>query len=213
MKVLGIIQAHSMIAIVDYGMGNVTSVRNALALLGAEGVVTARSEDLERATHIIFPGVGAFSDGMREVRERGLIPLLEKEVLEKKKPFLGICLGMQLLASTGEEGGETKGFGFIPGRTRLLKADGLRLPHIGWNDISIVPQCPLFSGIESRDFYFVHSYVVEPSDMGATAATCTYGETFAAAVQKDNIFGVQFHPEKSQKSGLAVLHNFINLNA
>ena len=202
-----------MIAVADYGMGNVGSVLNALALLGVPAKLTADPKDFSEVTHIILPGVGAFSDGMRELRERGLIPLLEKEVLEKGKPFLGICLGMQLLSSMGEEGGETKGLGFIPGRTRLLKADELRLPHVGWDDISIAPQCPLFSGIESRDFYFVHSYVVEPEDQRATAATCTYGETFAAAVQKDNIFGVQFHPEKSQKSGLAALRNFINLHA
>jgi glutamine amidotransferase len=202
-----------MIAIVDYGMGNIASVQNALALLGAEGVITAHAEDFARATHIILPGVGAYQDGMRELRERGLIPVLQKEVLEKKKPFLGICLGMQLLTSTGEEGGETKGLEFIAGRTRKLSAEGLRLPHIGWNEVTPAGGANLFVGIPSLDFYFVHSYVVEPADSPVTIATCTYGETFAAAIRKDNIFGVQFHTEKSQKSGLTVLRNFINFHA
>ncbi|OGC86108.1 imidazole glycerol phosphate synthase, glutamine amidotransferase subunit [Candidatus Adlerbacteria bacterium RIFCSPHIGHO2_02_FULL_54_18] len=200
-----------MIAVVDYGMGNVASVRNALALLGAEAIITARAEDFERATHIILPGVGAFPDGMRELWERGLIPVLRREVLENQKPFLGICLGMQLLAEAGEEGGDTKGLGFIAGKTRKLTVAGLRLPHIGWDDVTSAPGARLFADIDSRDFYFVHSYVMEPADSAAIAATCTYGEAFAAAVQKDNIFGVQFHPEKSQKAGIAVLRNFINL--
>lgn len=202
-----------MIAIVDYGMGNIASVQNALGLLGAEGVVTARAEDFERATHIILPGVGAFPDGMRELKERGLIPLLQKEVLEKKKPFLGICLGMQLLCEKGEEGGETAGLGWIPGTTRKFNIDEkvLRLPHIGWDEVSPKADARLFSGIPSRDFYFVHSYVVEPEDKEMISATGDYGGVFAAAVQKDAIFGVQFHPEKSQKAGLTVLRNFINL--
>ena len=200
-----------MIAVVDYGMGNVASVQNALRLLGAQSVLTARAEDFERATHLILPGVGAFGDGMRELRERGLIPLLEREVLQKKKPFLGICLGMQLLAEAGEEGGDAKGLGFIAGRTRKLRAGSLRLPHIGWDDVTPAPGASLFAGIAAHDFYFVHSYVVEPADPAAVAAACTYGEAFAAAVQKDNIFGVQFHPEKSQKAGIAVLRNFIHL--
>ncbi|MSR70995.1 imidazole glycerol phosphate synthase subunit HisH [Candidatus Kaiserbacteria bacterium] len=201
-----------MIAIVDYGMGNVASVRNALALLGEEGLVTASAEDFARATHIILPGVGAYPDGMRELHERGLVAVLQKEVLENKKPFLGICLGMQLLTERGEEGADTEGLGFIAGKTRKLAVTpDLRLPHIGWDDVAPAPDARLFAGIESRDFYFVHSFVVEPVDPAVTSAACTYGETFAAAVQKDNIFGVQFHPEKSQQAGLAILRNFINL--
>lgn len=203
-----------MIAIVDYGMGNVASVRNALALLGAEALVTARAEDFARATHIIFPGVGAYKDGMDAVRSRGLVPLLQKEVLQNKKPFLGICLGMQLLTEQGEEGGGTQGLGFIAGTTRKLTVDSnLRLPHIGWDDVAPAADAVLFNNILSRDFYFVHSYIVEPADAGVVAATCTYGETFAAAVQKDNIYGVQFHPEKSQKNGLQILRNFISTHA
>lgn len=204
-----------MIAIVDYGMGNIASVRNALTLLGSLGVVTSKPGDFEKATHIVFPGVGAFPDGMRELEERGLISVLEREVLGKKKPFLGICLGMQLLATMGEEGGETKGLGWIRGIARKFSIDEnkFRLPHIGWDDVSISPEHPLFAGVSSPVFYFVHSYVLESrnEDVHVAAATCSYGETFTAAIQKENIFGVQFHPEKSQKSGLLVLRNFINL--
>lgn len=202
-----------MITIVDYGMGNVASVRNALALLGAEGLLTSKAEDLARATHIVLPGVGAYKDGMDAIRSRGLVPLLRKEVLENKKPFLGICLGMQLLTERGEEGGGAEGLGFIAGTTRKLEAGGLRLPHIGWDDVAAKPGALLFADTPSNDFYFVHSYIVEPADAAVVAATCAYGETFAAAVQKDNIYGVQFHPEKSQKNGLQVLRNFISIHA
>lgn len=203
-----------MIAIVDYGMGNTASVKNALALLGAEARITSRPEDFEQATHIIFPGVGAFQGGMRALQERGLVPVLEREVLGKKKPFLGICLGMQLLMGRGEEGGGAKGLGWIEGTTRRLCVDEkkFRLPHIGWDDISVTNECRLFAGISAPVFYFVHSYVAEPTDANAVVATCTYGEMFTAAVQKGNIYGTQFHPEKSQKEGIAVLKNFINFS-
>jgi imidazole glycerol-phosphate synthase subunit HisH len=200
-----------MIAVVDYGMGNVGSVLNALKLLGAEAILTKEPKDFIQATHIILPGVGAYADGMRELRVRELIPILEHEVLQNKKPFLGICLGMQLLSSGGSEGGESVGLGFIPGRTRVLKGGNLRLPHIGWHDIVPTEGAALFADIPSPDFYFVHSYVVEPDQKASVAATCRYEEEFAAALQRDNIFGVQFHPEKSQRSGLTVLRNFINL--
>ena len=201
-----------MIAIVDYGMGNVGSVRNALRLLGADGVVTSRAEYFERATHIILPGVGAFKDGMSGLQKNKVLKLLANEVLVKKKPFLGICLGMQLLADSGEEGGLSNGLGWIRGRTRRLKVEEskYRLPHIGWDDVEF-DACPLFSGITARDFYFVHSYFLEPKNPENIIGTCTYGEKLVAAVQKENIFGVQFHPEKSQKSGLQLLRNFINL--
>jgi glutamine amidotransferase len=202
-----------MIAIVDYGMGNVASVKNALNFLGAEAAVTSNPADFEQATHIILPGVGAFGDGMRNLRERGLIPVLSREALERKKPFIGICLGMELLADIGEEGGENIGLGWIAGRVRHLRIDEkeLRLPHIGWNDVTPRPTARLFAGVVSPVFYFVHSFVLEPDDDAITVATCEYGETFVAGVERENIFGTQFHPEKSQKSGLAVLRNFLDL--
>lgn len=203
-----------MIVIVDYGMGNVASVKNALASLGHEASISDRPEDFSRATHIILPGVGAFPDGMEQIQKRGLVGVLTREVLEKKKPFLGICLGMQLMAQVGEEAGGARGLGWIAGVTRRLRVgEENRLPHIGWNDVAIAPRATLFRGITSPVFYFVHSYALEPDDSQDSVATCTYGETFAVAVEKENIFGVQFHPEKSQKSGLAVLENFITYHA
>ncbi|MDP3646368.1 MAG: imidazole glycerol phosphate synthase subunit HisH [bacterium] len=201
-----------MIAIVDYGMGNVASMKNALTLLDQESVITSSSEDFSRASHIIFPGVGAFGDGMRELHVRGLIPILEREVHDRKKPFLGVCLGMQLLMEKGEEGGDHTGLGWITGKTRRLTVDEkkFRLPHIGWDDVHF-KDSKLFSDIVARDFYFVHSYVADPTDQTVIKGTCEYGEIFAAAIQKDNIFGVQFHPEKSQKGGLQLLKNFVTL--
>lgn len=204
-----------MIAIIDYGMGNVGSVENALLHLGAEVVVTNSQNEIERSSHIILPGVGAFAEGMRKLRELGLPEVLEREVLIKKKPFLGICLGMQLLAEEGEEGGTAKGLGWIRGMTRKLIVDEarLRLPHIGWDDVAAKPEAALFQGVLSRVFYFVHSYALDSPEKKWVAATCEYGEEFCAAVERENIFGVQFHPEKSQKSGLALLRNFLTLTS
>ncbi len=203
----------SIIAIVDYGMGNVGSVKNALKLLGTEGVITAKPEDFERASHIILPGVGAFPDGMKRLRASLGFATMEKEVLEKGKPFLGICLGMQLLGDYGEEAGGADGLGWIPGRVERLKIDEgkFRLPHIGWNEVAFTGECPLFTAVDQKDFYFVHSYVLTPEDQDTVKGTCSYGTTFPVVVQKGNVFGVQFHPEKSQKSGLMVLKNFIAL--
>lgn len=202
-----------MIGIVDYGMGNTGSVKNALLFLGAEAVISHNPDDLHRATHLILPGVGAFGDGMKKLANFGLVRILEEEVLVKKKPILGICLGMQLFADIGEEGGTHKGLEWISGRTRRFQIDekNFRLPHIGWNDVEILKSTTLFRGVAPAVFYFVHSYLVEPSDPSSVIATCDYGEVFPAAIEKENIFGVQFHPEKSQKAGLAVLKNFITV--
>lgn len=202
-----------MIAIVDYGMGNTGSVKNALLFLGAEAVISRNPDDLHRATHLILPGVGAFGDGMKKLADFGLVRILEEEVLVKKKPILGICLGMQLFADIGEEGGIHKGLGWISGRTRRFQIDEkkFRLPHIGWNDVEIRAGSALFEGVAPTVFYFVHGYVIEPSDSSAVVAACDYGEVFPAAIEKGNIFGAQFHPEKSQKAGLAVLKNFITV--
>ncbi len=201
-----------MVTIIDYGMGNVASVKNALSFLGVNSIISNQAKDLEQATHLILPGVGAFGDGMDRLKEFNLAEMLEKEVLEKKKPFLGICLGMQLLAEEGEEGGLHRGLGWIKGKVRRFNIDQkkFRIPHVGWNDVSIKNSSVLFQNIDPKIFYFVHSYFLVPEDPEIVAATCKYGEEFTAAVQKDNIFGAQFHPEKSQKSGLALLKNFIN---
>lgn len=202
-----------MIVIIDYDMGNVGSVKNALRFLGAEVMVSRAPEDIKKAMHIILPGVGAFGDGIKKLNEFNLPNILQEEVLDKKKPFLGICLGMQMLAESGEEGGIHKGLGWIKGNTRRFRIneDKFRLPHVGWNDVISQGRATLFREITTPTFYFVHSYFLEPSEENVVAAVCDYGETFSAAIEKDNIFGVQFHPEKSQKDGLALLRNFLTL--
>lgn len=198
------------VAVVDYGMGNVGSAVNAVRYLGVECKLTALPADFEKATHIILPGVGAFPDGMKELHGRGLVPVLEKEVLEKKKPFLGICLGMQLLSEWGDENGGAKGLGWIKGKTQRLAVDEskYRLPHIGWNEVTF-NDSPLSKDLPSHDFYFVHSFALVPENPEHIIGTCDYGGIFAAAVARENVYGVQFHPEKSQKGGLQLLKNFL----
>lgn len=199
-----------MIAVIDYGTGNLLSVRKAFeAVAGSrEVVVTNSPQDLAKASHIVLPGVGSFPVGMANLEKHGLIDVLRSEVLEGGKPFLGICLGMQLLAETGEESGEVKGLGFLPGRVRqLAPGDNPRL-HLGWNDIQLNGNGSLLDGTDGTDFYFVHQYVYDAPDEVAVAH-CSYGEEFVAAVQQDNIFATQFHPEKSRKAGLDVLRAFL----
>ena len=200
------------VVIIDYGMGNVFSVKNALDALKVESMVSNKPEEIASATHLILPGVGAFAEGMESLRSRTLIPLLEEEALRKKKPFLGICLGMKLLATESEEHGSHKGLGWIPGRVKRLLLDEKEyaVPHMGWNDVAPRGECILFKDISNSVFYFVHSYHFDVVDKQTVAATCDYGGEFTAAVQKGNIFGVQFHPEKSQKSGLQLLSNFLH---
>ncbi len=201
-----------MIVVIDYGMGNIGSIKNALEFLGADVLVSDKYRDISNASHIILPGVGSFGDGMANLRGRGLIEILEKEVIEKGKPFLGICLGMQLLAEEGEEGGLNKGLGWVQGRVRKINTN-LRLPHIGWNDVVLEKEHTLFNDISSRVFYFVHSYSFGFKNSEDVIASCQYGEIFPVVLAKDNIMGVQFHPEKSQKSGLKLLKNFLDINA
>lgn len=200
-----------MVTIIDYGMGNVGSVKNALGALGVEAVVSAAPEDVKRASHLVVPGVGAFSEGMRRLSATGLVPLLNDMVLERKKPLLGICLGMQMFAQWGEEGGKTAGLGWVKGVTRHFAIDEAvyRLPHIGWNDVAAQPGSVLFAGVKRPIFYFVHSYVLAPATPGVISGVADYGGPFAAAIEADTIFGVQFHPEKSQEEGLRVLQNFL----
>lgn len=205
-----------MIAVVDYNMGNLQSVLNAFRLLGQEAVLTQKAEDLKNAKAIVLPGVGAFGDGMKNLEKFGLVPLLEEEVLEKKKPFLGICLGMQLLATTGTEYGNYQGLGWVKGITDRLKPenDSYKVPHMGWNNITIGKQGGLFKDIEQDAvYYFVHSYSLQPdaSEEGVATSTCFHGQEIVASIEKDNIFGVQFHPEKSQGAGLKLLENFVSL--
>lgn len=203
------------IAIVDYGMCNLDSVARAVEECGGVPLVTAEAKDLEVANRIILPGVGAFPDAMRNIKRRALDEILCEQVIGKQIPFLGICLGMQLLATKGWEGGETEGLGWIEGEVRRLEPaidDDARIPHIGWNEVHFVHESPLFKGIVSgKDYYFVHSFHLCPSDEQNISAHTPYGNGFVSAVQRGLIFGVQFHPEKSQRLGFQVLKNFLSL--
>ncbi len=198
-----------MIAIIDYGLGNLTSVLNAFERMDIPAKITNVLEEIRAADRIILPGVGAFGEGMENLRRLNMIGALREEVLIKKKPFLGICLGMQLLFQKGFEGGEFDGLGWIEGKVVKFESGELRIPHVGWNDVQCNLSSPLLSGgRETQTFYFVHSYYVLPADKGIIIGRCNYGLEFCAILQKENIFGVQFHPEKSQQEGLGILRKF-----
>ena len=199
-----------MIAVVDYGMGNLRSVAKALEAIGETACVTRRAEDIRAASHVVLPGVGAFGECMANLRATGLVAVLDEEVNVGKKPFLGICLGMQLLAAESEEGGPHAGLGWLPASVRRFgAAQDLKVPHIGWNDVRAETDSPLFKGVRQPVFYFVHSYYVDCADRSLVSATCDYGITFPAAIVRDNVWAVQFHPEKSQVNGLRFLENFL----
>lgn len=204
-----------MIALIDYNMGNLQSVKNAFELLRNDVFLTQNPKDLSKAQAIVLPGVGAFGDGMKNLWQLGFIPVLQEEVQKKKKPFLGICLGMQLMAKHGKEYGLHQGLGWFEGVVDLLepKDPSYKVPHMGWNNLSVKPTSRLFSGIEEPVYYFVHSYgfVPAPAEKESVAATAWHGEELVAALEKENMFGVQFHPEKSQGAGLKVLENFLSL--
>ncbi len=197
-----------MIVIVDYGMGNLHSVSKAVEAVGGKAIVSEEPDDIANAERIILPGVGAFGQAMQCLQEKNLARALTKAVIEEKKPFLGICLGMQLLAKDSDEWGMHQGLGWLEGHVRRFELLELKVPHVGWNNVSFVKHA-LVEGIPDKtDFYFVHSYrMLCPPEF--TAGTCEYGDVFVAAVYKDNIFATQFHPEKSQKYGLRILKNFI----
>lgn len=201
------------VAIVDYGLANMRSVINAIECLGAEVIIAEQGKDLMGAEKIILPGVGAFDAGMRGLRDRGHEVALNTCVLQEKIPILGICLGFQFLFEGSEEG-ETSGLGWIP--TRLLQFDksAVKVPHMGWNELELNASSRLFKGLTAPvDVYFVHSFYA-PKVQGISnyaAAYCQYGESYVAAVEKDHIFGVQFHPEKSQLTGMKILENFLGI--
>jgi glutamine amidotransferase len=207
---------NEMIAVVDYGAGNVRSVINALELIKQKPVVTNDPDKLAKASAIILPGVGAFGDCMQAIKRYDLVDPLNEIVIKDKIPYLGICLGMQILAQRGLEKGEHDGLSWIQGTVRKMVPNEkkYRIPHIGWNDITYNNKSPLFREMgEAPAFYFVHSYhlEVDSPDADVVAATCWHGMEVTVAVQKANIFGVQFHPEKSQKEGIQLLTNFINI--
>ena len=207
-----------MIAIVDYGMGNLGSIRNMLSRIGVESQITSDEALIERAEKIILPGVGAFDLAMQNLRQRNLLDVLNNKVLAQKVPTLGICLGMQLMSNESEEGRE-KGLGWVDARTVRLAFpnDGItrRLPHMGWSAITVRQPSQILetSDGESR-YYFVHSYHVRCDDPSTVLATTEYGGVeFHSAIINENILGVQFHPEKSHRYGLRLLENFANMNA
>ena len=199
------------IKIIDYGMGNIQSVKNAFELLDCNVEIIDNPSGIHDADGIILPGVGAFGNAISNLEERKIIGSLKDSVLNKKTPLLGICLGMQLLADSSEERGNSKGLSLISGNIRRIpELHSYRLPHVGWNDIDIKKDDPLFKNINDKSsFYFVHSYRFE-CDEKYVVATTDYGQQITAAVQKDNIFGVQFHPERSQRKGFHLINNFID---
>jgi glutamine amidotransferase len=196
------------VAIVDYGMGNRRSVEKALAHVGATAVISADAFVLETADALILPGVGAFARGMANLRASGL-DLVVSERVAAGVPLLGICLGMQLLFDDSTELGGATGLGLIPGTVSEIDAGGRRIPHIGWNEVRVERPSPLLSA--GAPFYHVHSFAVHPADRADVVGTTEYGERFATVVQRGNVYGVQFHPEKSSRDGLALLANFAAL--
>ena len=201
----------SKVCILDYGSGNVRSVANLFRFLKAEHVVSNQKSDIREATHLVLPGVGAFGAAMEKIRDKIPLDEIARAVLTNGKPFLGICVGMQVLADTGEEFGLHQGLGWVPGRVRRLHEYGLPIPHMGWNEVRAHDGNALLGDYDKMDFYFVHSYVFEATKSDQIAATTTYGETFPSIVRRENVIGVQFHPEKSQKAGMLLLTNFLRL--
>ncbi len=201
------------VAIVDYGMGNLRSVAKIVSRTGADAVVTSDPAQIRAADRIILPGVGAFPDAMQNLQAAGLIGVLEEQVLGKRKPFLGICLGMGLLAESSDEVRPTKGLGWIKASMQVFdRSKGIRVPHVGWNRVKIVRNdCALTDRVDDGStYYFVHSYYMVAHDPEIVVATANYGHDFCAMVRRDNIYGAQFHPEKSQANGFLMLLNFVN---
>ncbi len=199
-----------MVAIIDYGAGNLQSVKKALDFLGCENVITSDSAVIDSASHIILPGVGSFGDAMDSIRKRGLEDTI-KRAADGSKPFLGICLGLQLLFEESAESPNVKGLGVFDGSITLIpKNSGLKVPHMGWNSLDIQQKSGIFDGIgDGTYFYFVHSYYLGNADSSVVAATTEYGTTIQCAVQRGKVAATQFHPEKSGKAGLKLLGNFI----
>lgn len=196
-----------MIAIIDYGMGNLRSVHKGFEKVGVEVIVAQSPGQVEESDGVVLPGVGAFADAMDNLRSSGMDAAVH-QALADGKPFLGICLGQQLLFEVSEEWGLHQGLGIFPGRVRRLP-EGLKVPHMGWNQVEIKKHDPLLSGIpDGSSFYFVHSYYVDPAQEELTLAVTDYGVRFASIVGRGNVYGIQFHPEKSSTLGLKILENF-----
>ena len=201
-----------MIAIIDYDAGNIKSVEKALQYLGEEAVITRDREEILNSDKVILLGVGAFGDAMEKLHQYRLVDTIQ-EVVDRRIPFLGICLGLQLMFESSDEAPGVEGLGLLPGKIlRIPKKGDMKIPHMGWNDIKIKEGAKLFAGLEDHPYvYFVHSYYLQADDPSIVAATTEYGVTIHASVEKDNIFACQFHPEKSSTVGLQILKNFIAL--
>ena len=198
-----------MIAIIDYDIGNLGSVLKAFKYMGIEAVLTRKISDIKKADGIILPGVGAFGQGMINLREMGFEEVIKKEVADGK-PFFGICLGMQLLLDKSEEAEGIPGLGLIPGQVKKFSKEKVgKIPHMGWNQVEIICNDPIFSGLNNEDFYFVHSYYAFPEDDKYSIGKTVYGKTkFTSIMRKDNVWGMQCHPEKSSRVGLDVIKKF-----
>lgn len=200
-----------MIAIIDYDAGNIKSVEKALLYLGEEAEITRDKQKILNADKVILPGVGNFGDAMANLHKYELAPVI-KEVVDKKTPFLGICVGLQLLFERSDESDGVPGLGILKGEILRIPDTGLKIPQIGWNNIKADKSCPLFQGLPENPYvYFVHSYYLKAKEETIVKATTEYGTLIHAAVQKDNVFACQFHPEKSSEVGLHILKNFIEL--
>lgn len=198
-----------MIVLIDYGVGNLYSVAKAAAYVGGDVKISSAAEDIRRADKIILPGVGAFGDCMKNLEATGLIPTIKQEI-SSGKPLLGICVGLQILFAGSEESPEVDGLKIFSGRVKKIRAGNLKIPHMGWNSIKF-DDAKLFARLSGEPyFYFVHSYHAAPDDKNIIAATTTYGEKVTAAIEFENIFATQFHPEKSGDVGLHVLKNFVD---
>ena len=200
----------TLIAIIDYDAGNIKSVEKVLLSIGETPVLTRDPEVILQADHIILPGVGSFGDAMENLNKFGLIDVIH-EAINRKIPFLGICLGLQLLFESSEETPGVAGLGILKGKiVRIPEGSGLKIPHMGWNSLNVRKGAALFKGLEKEPYvYFVHSYYLQAKDPKIVAATAEYGVTIHASVEKENVFACQFHPEKSSKTGLAILKNFL----
>ena len=202
-----------MIAIIDYDAGNIKSVEKALAYLGEEVRITRDREEILSADKVILPGVGAFGDAMERLHQYGLVDVI-KEIVKKGTPFLGICLGLQLMFESSEESPGVEGLGLLPGKIlKIPEAPGMKVPHMGWNSLKVSQDSRLFQDIPDGSYvYFVHSYYLKAGSEDIVAATTEYGTHIHAAVEKGNLFACQFHPEKSSQTGLKILENFIKLS-
>ncbi len=201
-----------MVAVIDYDAGNIRSVEKAVVALGGEVRITRREDEILSADHIILPGVGSFGGAMEKLHEYGLVDVI-KEAVQKEIPFLGICLGLQLLFESSEESEGVKGLGILPGRiVRLPEEAGLKIPHVGWNSLQFPNPGRLFAGISEEAYvYFVHSFYLQAEDPGIVTAVTEYGTRIHASVEKGNVFACQFHPEKSSEVGLHILRNFLGI--